>query len=371
MLAPEIREARLLLAWAGAAINSAFRIADCLGSECAVLDASRGELKECGLQDSQLERLLEARPSRLHLRHEDDLGQRSAFSVVYGEPAFPPRLCGIPSPPAALFVRGRLPDPAGPAVAIIGSRRCTPEGARLAENLAAKLASAGTAVVSGLARGIDSAALNGCLRGGAPAVGVLASGLDFVYPPENVALFECIAGAGALVTEFPLGMRPCKQHFPRRNRLISGLADGVLVVEASNKSGTLITVDHALDQNRIVMAVPGPVDHPAFKGTNRLVRDGAQVILDFEDAALSLGVPYPASNKKRKRSGGPPADLSETDAAVLRLCRRQAMTPDGIALETGLAVSEVLESLARLETASHVSRSSGARFLAPGEGRTR
>jgi DNA processing protein len=359
-LEKEVREARLVLAWAGSSMAAANRAAAFFGHETDLLGAGAALLKEAGIDRQVADRIVEIRKAGAHRAHEEVLRNQGGRTIVYGEPGFPKRLLEIPGAPAALFVRGRLPREERPVVAVIGSRRSTLEGQRFAFEIAESLGLGGVPVVSGLARGIDSAALRGNLRGRAMALGVLASGLDYVYPPENRNLYEEIAGQGALVTEFPLGVGPRRGLFPRRNRLISGLADGVLVVEAAEKSGTLITVDHALEQDRVVMAVPGCVRGPFFKGTNRLIRDGAQVILSIEDVCASLGVPVAPCNRR----AGPAPRLPKSERTVLEACRENSATPDAIARDSGLAIQDVLCALARLETRGLVGRHSGQRFLA-------
>jgi len=359
-LPAEVREVRLLLAQAGATMKDAEKARLALGSEEKLLVANRAVLIEAGFGNALAERVVSIRHEGIHRVHEEDLVRRRGTVIVHGEGGFPCRLREIPDAPAALFVRGRLPPDIRPVVAIIGSRRCTPEGLRFALEIGEDLAQNGVSIVSGLARGIDSAALKGCLRRKAPAMGVLGSGLDFVYPPENRELFEKIGAEGALVSEFPLGTGPRKQLFPRRNRLISGLSDGVLVVEASDRSGTLITVDHALQQNRVVMAVPGAVGGPFSRGTNRLIRDGAQVILSPEDVFLSVGLPSP---KLARRDESFPK-LSGLEARVFELCADRAATPDTIAWRMQASIRQVLETLSRLETEGLVKRFSGGRFLA-------
>ena len=358
----ETREVRLLLAHVGATMGAAFRATEELGDERVLLRTGFSGLAAAGLSRFQASLLVECRVGENHLRHEEELLRRGGRTLVFGEEGFPTSLTVVPDPPAALFVKGRLPGEERPGVAVIGLRRCSPEGERLAGELASKIAWEGCTVVSGLARGIDAAALKGCLRGDAPAVGVLGSGLDFVYPPENGTLFREIEEAGALVSEFPLGVSPRKWLFPRRNRLISGLARGVLVVEAAARSGTLITVDHAIDQGRTVMAVPGAVDRSCCRGTNRLIRDGACVILSVEDVFAALGI-FPGTLLKKERGRKGEETQTHGEDAVLGFCRQRAVTPDQIARQSGLAVKEILEALARLEARDMVRRHPGGRFL--------
>ena len=194
---------------------------------------------------------------------------------------YPDLLRQITDPPAQLFVRGTLPQ--SPMVAVVGSRRATPYGLRVAYDLAAALVSAGITVVSGLARGIDASAHRGALAGSGTTVAVLATGLDCIYPPEHAQLAEDIAGHGALVTEAPPGTAPLPGRFPVRNRIISGLSLGVVVVEAAQRSGALITARLALEQGREVFAIPGSIENPLTVGPHALIQDGAKLVAGVED----------------------------------------------------------------------------------------
>lgn len=214
------------------------------------------------------------------------LTQESVSLITFLDAEYPRRLFEIGDPPPVLYVRGLVPV-WDPAVAVVGSRRASREGIKAAERLSAEMAAAGILVVSGLARGIDTAAHRGALAGGGSTVAVLGCGVDVAYPPENKKLSEEIAVTGCVISEFPLGTQPLAEHFPRRNRIISGLARGVLVVEAVEKSGSLITANYALEQGREVMAVPGPISAQSNRGSNRLIKQGAQLVDCLEDILLA------------------------------------------------------------------------------------
>ncbi len=212
-------------------------------------------------------------------------------AVWFGGDGYPDTLSQIPDPPAVLYQRGRvclaeLP----PVAAVIGSRRCSMYGRRTARLLARELAESGVAVVSGLARGIDAEAHQGAMDGGGVTVAVLGNGLDIVYPPEHARLSGVIAERGCLTSEYPPGAEPARHTFPERNRLISGLAKAVVVVEAGEKSGTMITVGTALDQGREVLAVPGEITKSSAIGSNRLIRDGAGIVLETADILRAMGI---------------------------------------------------------------------------------
>jgi len=207
---------------------------------------------------------------------------------------FPAQLREMTGMPPALYVRGELRREDALAVALVGARQATPYGVEMAERLAADLARRGVTVVSGLARGIDTAAHRGALRAGGRTIAVLGCGVDVVYPPENGRLVREIAGQGAVVSEFPPGTRPLAHHFPRRNRVIAGLALAVVVVEAAERSGSFTTVGWAADLGREVMAVPGRATSPLSRGCHRLIRDGATLVETWEDVIQQLPHPWRA-----------------------------------------------------------------------------
>ena len=232
--------------------------------------------------------------------------------------AYPPLLRTIPDPPAVLYVKGTLEDRDLNAMAIVGSRRCSYYGREQAERFAALLAGAGMTVVSGGARGVDSSAHRGALsHPQGRTIAVLGCGVDIVYPPENVSLFEQVAARGAVISEYPLGTPPLAEHFPRRNRIISGMSRGVLVVEADERSGALITARQAADDhNRPVFAVPGRVDNPLSAGPHKLIRDGAVLAAKLEDILEELD-PVPQSAREPMLIEGERktvADLTDADA---------------------------------------------------------
>lgn len=212
-------------------------------------------------------------------------------AVYFSGEGYPGHLADIPDPPAILFYRGRYSPAELPfTVAVIGSRRCSLYGRKTARRLSMELSRSGVCIASGLARGIDGEAHRGALDGGTPTVAVLGCGLDIIYPPEHSSLGERVAASGCLVSEYPPGTRPAKYMFPERNRLISGLSQAVVVVEAGERSGTMITVGTALDQGRDVFAVPGDIDRSSTRGSNRLLRDGAGIVLSPEELISELGI---------------------------------------------------------------------------------
>ena len=317
-----------------------------------------------------------------------DCGELGLHIVTISDAAYPNRLRNIFDPPCLLYVRGRLPafdDEA--AVAVVGTRDCTPYGVSCAEKLGFGLAAGGALVVSGLARGIDSAALRGALRGGGTVTAVLGNGLDVVYPRENRYLYEDIAASGALLSEYPPGTPPEGRHFPVRNRIMSGLSLATLVVEAPERSGALITAGTALEQGRDVFAVPGPIDAPASVGCNRLIRDGAGLVTDAWDILAAYAPRFP---EKLHREGAreepavlgyqarqrtepkevPPSlslsnnDLSLTDDQIrlLRTLTEEPMLVDDLIEETEIPTRRVLSALTVLEIEHLVTQHPGKRY---------
>jgi DNA processing protein len=260
-----------------------------------------------------------------------------------GDRDYPEDLERLTDPPALLHVAGLWPLAAG--VAIVGSRAATPAGRRMAADLAAAVAACGLPVLSGLARGIDAAAHEGALEAGGPTVAVLGSGLDRIYPPEHAPLARRIAERGAVLTEYAPGTPPRPGHFPRRNRLLAALARVVVVVEAGERSGALITARLALDLGRDVLAVPGWPEAPLARGPNGLIKRGAGLVEGPDDVLAALGLP-----------AGPPFDratrqavVSGDGAEVLRVLTHGPATVDEIVARSGLPADRVVSALLRLE----------------------
>ena len=300
---------------------------------------------------------------------------------------YPGRLQNIYDPPCLLYVKGHLPAiDEEAAVAVVGTRDCTPYGVACAEKLGYGLASGGAVVVSGLAKGIDAAASRGALRAGGVTVGVVGNGLDVHYPYESRYLYEDIAAAGALLSEYPPGTEPAGSHFPARNRIISGLSLATLVVEAPERSGALITAETALEQGRDVFAVPGPIDAPASVGCNRLIRDGAGLVSDAWDILREYAGRFPeklkqeeareqpavlgyqARQKSEPKPVPPSLDMKKSDLTDDQLALLRAMSDEEPALvddlieQTGIPTRRVLSALTLLEIEQLVTQHSGKRY---------
>jgi DNA processing protein len=283
-------------------------------------------------------------------------------ALTYWDLGYPEALKAIPDPPAILFVRGGLEDQDRIAVAMVGTRTPSTYGRNAAERLAEELARYGVTVVSGMARGIDTASHRGALKGSGRTIAVLGSGADVVYPPENRKLCEAIAESGAVVSEFPIGTQPDPGHFPRRNRIISGLSRGTLVVEAGDRSGALITAAMALDQGRDVFAVPGNITSPKSKGANRLIREGAKLVDSVED--ILAEIPEKRAMSGKKGNVGPDkGSLTENETKVVELLDEEPKHIDWIASACNVATSEALALLLSLELKNHVKQLTGMRFV--------
>jgi DNA processing protein len=268
-------------------------------------------------------------------------------TLVPTDAGYPAALRSIPDPPLVLFVRGKFETLAQPAVAIVGSRDHTRYGAEAAVLIAKTAARAGIVVVSGMARGLDAVAQAAALDVGGLSIGVLGTGADLIYPLENAALFERMVREGMLLTEHPPGEQPSRGAFPRRNRLISGLARALVVVEAAEGSGTLVTVMSALEQGREVLVVPGPITSRTSAGTNRLLRDGATPLLSPEDLLGVFGLS--STTVAEPRHDTPPCTLSPDEARVLSAVSGTPRSIDEIAESAGLPIGTVLATLLGLE----------------------
>jgi DNA processing protein len=286
----------------------------------------------------------------------DDAQRIGADALRLGEPRYPPLLASIYDPPLVLWVRGAVDALHAPSVAIVGARAATPGGCETARWLAADLASAGITVVSGLARGVDAAAHAGALETGRTAA-VLGTGVDRVYPSAHARLADQVSAAGALVTEFVPGTGPHAHHFPMRNRIISGLCAAVVVVEAADKSGSLITARCALDQGRDVMAVPGAVRSGRNRGAHALLRDGARLVESAADVLEELGWPAGAP---RQRDAEPSA---ATDALLAAMPAGEAVHLEHLAAALQAPPASLLARLSELEVAGRIARVPGGRFV--------
>ncbi len=337
------------------------------GSAGRVLSATISELRDVPNVGPKLADKIARAAQECDAESELALCRRQDVGIIArGDPEYPPSLENIPDPPSLLYRKGLMEPRDQIAIAIVGSRHCTPYGARVAERLAGGLARVGITVVSGLARGIDAAAHRGALKSGGRTIAVMANGLDSVYPPEHVDLARAVVGAGGLLSEMPMRQVPLAGLFTQRNRIISGLSLGVVVVEATPRSGSLSTANHAMEQNREVFAVPGPVDSLSSRGCHRLIRDGARLVETVDDILEELG---PLVQEVRTAPDETPvrhpAELALNDAERSLLGRLDD-TPTGVddlIVSTGLTAAQVMATLSVLEMKRLIRRQPGHRFV--------
>lgn len=365
-----------------------------------VLKASEGALRDV-VGPSLAQRIRQYREVVDIEAQELAMAEYAAHLVTLEDSLYPVRLAEIYDPPLLLFVRGTLIEQDVNSVAIVGTRRPTPYGLRMAEKFGRELAARGITVVSGLASGIDAAAHRGAIEGGGRTIAVLGNGVNVVYPPENAELMDQITRHGAVVSQFPMNTKPSKGHFPYRNRIISGMSQGVLIVEAPLSSGALITARQAAEQGREVFAVPGQIGVNNSQGPHALIREGAKLVESVEDILVELELPVtalqPASRAaeparkepERRTPAAAPAPepqrspipspvqqpsprpaaatatappLSRTEQEVVSVLSPEGSFVDEIAAACHISVSEALSTLTILELKGLVRQFSGKRF---------
>ncbi len=328
------------------------------GSPEAVLEAEISELIK--VRDVELKLAVAIKEEREDLGRSLEFIERHGIKVIsFRDASYPENLKPYPTSPAILWVWGGILAEDTRAVAVVGSRRATPYGKLMAERFGSELAERGITVVSGMARGIDTAAHKGALKTGGRTIAVLGCGLDIVYPPENRSLMESITGLGAVISEFPLGTRPLAGNFPKRNRIISGLSLGVVAVEASLNSGVFSTVRWAADQGRDVFAVPGDVNRRTSVGTNRLIREGAKLTTCIEDILEELNLTAPG----KEEHPVPQIELTEKERSIFDLLSSEPTYIDQIATSVKLPVAEASSLLLSLELKGAVKQLAGKQFV--------
>lgn len=344
------------------------------GSASAILRATAGQLRAVPLIGDKLASSFADSFRSIDTTQEEALLQKHGVRVeVLGDDGYPARLTTIVGAPPLIYLRGTIEPSDTNAVGIVGSRACTPYGRRIAERIAAGLARAGWTVISGLARGIDGAAHRGALGAGGRTIAVLAGGLSRIYPPEHAGLAEEIVERGCLISETPMTVAPQPGMFPARNRIISGLARAVVVVEANIKSGALITVDHAAEQGREVFAVPGPVDSPASAGCLDLIRKGAKLVRDADDILEDLrGIAppdLPPAIRSTPRVNTPnlfdmpaPVGLDPLQQQLWELLADGVRHADELARLTQTGIGALTQSLMQLELKKLIRRLPGNQY---------
>ena len=348
------------------------RLIAVFGSAKAVFKARPAELAAAGAGPKRVKAIRGFSDWQGVRRMLEDTERAGMKAVTLGSPAYPPMLAQIADPPPVLYMRGGIGEEDLYAIGIVGTRTPTPYGLAQAENLAAELASKGFTIVSGLARGIDTAAHMGALKAGGRSIGVMGSGLDVPYPRENVLLMGRLAASGAVISELPPGAAPNRENFPRRNRIISALSLGVLVVEAGKGSGSLITAGCALEQGKEVFSMPGNISSAVSHGTNELIKKGARVVTGADDiieelAPVLKGFLKLDAKKKEAQSAAPAQpvcpSLSPDERLVIGALGPAARHIDEIAREVGFDAPRIMGVLLTLELKGVVRQGAGKKFF--------
>jgi DNA processing protein len=336
------------------------KLTDAFGDLASAWNAGRDELIEAGLNTRAADELV-ARRNTIDLDREWANVERAGVQVLtLADDAYPRLLREIDHPPIVIYVKGTLEPDDETSIGVVGTRRATRYGRDMTHRLSTGLATAGVTVISGLARGIDGIAHTASLDAGGRTLAVLGSGVDQIYPPEHRKLSERIVEHGALISEFPLGTRPEARNFPIRNRLISGLSLGVLVIEAPRKSGALITSSFAADQGRTVFAVPGSALSPASEGTLQLLRDGAALAADVSDILDELNLERRQAAIENRRML---PEATEEERRVLSLLEGEPRHIDEIAIDTGLNISQLSALLLQMQLKGLVRDTGGQHYV--------
>lgn len=341
------------------------RLISVFGNPENVFQASMGELKKVeGLGENRIKSIVNFKQWDVIYKEIDNTIKNNARLIAFNDKAYPEGLKRIPDAPLILYVKGEIKEEDKYAIAIVGSRTPTNYGIQIAEKMAYKTADYGLTVVSGMARGIDAASHRGALRAKGRTIAVLGSGIDVPYPPENKGLINGISSSGAVISEFPLGTKPNRENFPRRNRIISALSLGVVVVEATVNSGSLITVGYALEQGKEIFAVPGNVTSSTSKGTNDLIKKGAKLVENAEEIIDEL-MPQIKGVLKEQRLISEKAlpTMTDDEKLIYNCLGNEPKHVDTIIRETKMSISKALSILLNLELKGIVRQVEGKKFL--------
>lgn len=356
----------------GVGSRTAALLLDRFGSPAACFDASASALESVGLKRDTIAAMKSAGPREQASRQLEELDRLGADVLTLGSPRYPEILRETYDPPIVLYAKGDVERAMSqPALAVVGSRHCSTYGRNVAEMLSRELAQRGITIISGLARGIDSAAHRSAIEGGGLTIAVMGTGLDTVYPKENRKLADQIVEQGALVTEFPLETPPLPQNFPFRNRVISGLSLGVLIIEGAERSGSLITARMAYEQGREVFAVPGNITSSKSFGPNYLIKDGAKLVQTWRDVVeefpLELKTRILASERTEQRAEQLSLDeVTLTDAerkVLVSLKDDEPVHIDQLISSMSLSSGELLSALLKLEMTDRIKQLPGKCFI--------
>ena len=327
------------------------RLMEACGGPAAVLRASVSSLQKVPGVGPESAGIVRQWESSIDLTAEQDRMREMGLTLLTeSDPAWPEGLRQMHDAPLLLYVHGKVEPRDRSAIGVVGSRKATAYGLTCAKKFAFQLAHAGVTVLSGLARGIDTAAHEGAVAAKGRTIAVIGSGLGRLYPPENKALADRIAsGHGAVVSEFPIMTEPDKQTFPQRNRIVSGWSQGILVVEAPSWSGALITANNAADQGRTVYAIPGPIDRPSSAGCNKLIQNGARLVLDAADILDDMNALLPVTAAMPSPSQNPAVSLTESEQLIWDALAEGETQLDSIISRTGLPAASASSQLMRME----------------------
>jgi DNA processing protein len=379
-IAPALTEDRL--AWLALTLTPQIgprrilRAIEQIGSPARILSLGLTELESLQFPAESVRFIFDGHARRAADQQIEGVAETAAAFLTYSDPSYPERLREIFDPPVLLWIRGNVELLAQPSIAVVGTRHPTPYGTGMAEMLSRDLANRGLVILSGMARGVDTAAHRGALAAKRPTVAIWGTGVDVVYPKENKSLAEqIVAGGGAIVSEFPLGTFPAPQNFPKRNRILSGMSVGVLVIEAAEYSGTRVTARCALEQNRDVFAVPGNVTTKNAWGPNTLIKQGAKLTATWEDVWEDLPTPVrlqlTAQQGSESNSGAAASlfnkePLPPQETRVMSVLRHdEALQLDEIMekLEPELSSSEIFTALFELELAGRIRQLPGKNYV--------
>ena len=333
-----------------------------------IFSVSRNDLESAGLSPKQIEQIKS--PNEVQIEKELSWSEQSDNHIIcYDDDAYPSLLKQTANYPALLYCSGDIDLLSNPQIAIVGSRNCTPGGAKTAHDFAAYLASSGITITSGLATGIDTQAHIGALTGIGKTIAVTGTGLDQIYPAKNRQLAYDIHSSGLLVTEFPLGTSPRSENFPRRNRIISGLSIATLVVEAASRSGSLITAHQAVEQGREVFAIPGSIHNPQARGCHQLIREGARLadkasdIIDDLSSLLGYIASQPITEQSSPDQTKDNNKLDDATNKLLELIGYDPISTDALVERSGLTIDKVSSMLLLLELNDHIHSAPGGHYV--------
>lgn len=335
------------------------------GSPENILSKSAGELKRVEGVGDEIARKISSLSDGKKAKQELEKAEESGIHILtLNEEEYPFLLKQIYDPPIVLYIKGKILKEEKNSIGIVGSRRPSIQGRLNAEKFALELASRGWAVVSGMARGIDTSAHRGALKAKGRTIAVLGSGIDVVYPPENKGLMKEVEKDGMVISEFPLGTLPNRENFPRRNRVISGLSLGIIVVEAAEKSGALITASFALEQGREVFAVPGNVNLPTTKGCHQLIKDGAKLVHGIEDILEEFGsVPNSWTQDSKDKEKQDNLPLEKEERKIYELLTKEPVHIDELSNISGVEPQKLSSVLLKLEIRGLLKQLPGKLFI--------